>query len=70
MKTFTFNSFKGHWPVGTAAVVCADSREDAAQKLSAALIGMGLDGKITALDMIQFPLHERDTVRILCDGNY
>lgn len=70
MKTFTCNSFKGHWPVGTAAVVCAENWDEAAQKLSAALIGMGLDGKITAQDMIQFPLNERESVRILCDGNY
>ena len=68
MKVWTHNKFKGHWPVGSAAVVIADTREEAGFILNEQLDRMGLP----FCDPDQFeevPL-ENGVVRILWDGDY
>lgn len=42
MQVYVNTRFLGHWPVGTAAVVVAESPERAAQLLEAALDAAGL----------------------------
>jgi hypothetical protein len=68
MRVYTCNNFTGHYPVGTAAVVAAKDRAQAASRLNAELKKAGLPGDRTAKDLIPFTVAE--TVRILCDGNY
>lgn len=68
MNIYTNNSFGGHWPVGTAAVVQAENAEEAAAILNAELERIGLRGDATAGDMI--PLPSGKGVVILNDGNY
>jgi hypothetical protein len=61
--------FRGHWPVGTAAVVTADTPERAAQLLEVALAARGLIQPVKAEDMRMYgPKHE--SVEILLDGDY
>jgi len=68
MKIFTCTGFKGHYPVGTAAVVRAANQAEAADKLNAELISIGLHGGVSPEAMIQFT--NKTDVAILCDGNY
>ena len=68
MKIFTNNTFEGHWPVGSAAVVSAASKKSAAKKLQHVLEKQGLHQEILAEDMIE--LKDSEEVRILCDGSY
>jgi hypothetical protein len=69
LATFTNKTFKGHYPVGAAAVVDAPDAAEAACRLSVALAEHGLPQKIKADDMIPFG-KEGESVCILCDGNY
>lgn len=68
MKIWTNNDFKGIYPVGTAAVVIAETREKAKEYLDPQLKAKRLP-KSNVEDF-----HEMDFmiggVRILCDGNY
>lgn len=66
MEIYTCNNFTGHYPVGVAAVVSAESPKDAAQKLNKKLVEIGLEGDAKAEDMEIF----NEDVVILCDGNY
>ena len=63
---FTCNSFTGHYPVGSAAVVTAETAGEAAEKLNAVLREQGLPGDATANGMKEFD----EGVVILCDGDY
>ncbi len=67
MKVFTCNDFEGHWPVGTAAIIVAETEDEAIGELGQRLLDRGLPG-------IGFSLNELDlsssSVLILCDGNY
>ena len=67
MKVFTCNDFKGYWPVGTAAIIVAETEDEAIGELGQRLLDRGLPG-------IGFSLNELDlsssSVLILCDGNY
>lgn len=71
MKVFTCNSFKGVWPVGTAAVIVAESKETAFSLLSSALSGRGMK---QSPEFTVDEIDELDTsvpsVEILCDGDY
>lgn len=64
-------SFKGHYPVGTAAIVSARNAEDAAKFLTKQLEYHGLkqDNPVEVKDMTRFINHEGH-VLILNDGNY
>ena len=66
MNYYTNTTFKGYYPVGTAAVVHARSRKEAAERLNAELVQIGLPGDVKPEDMLLF----RIGVRILCNGNY
>ena len=63
---WTNTKFEGHWPVGTAAIVEADRREEAAYLLSRELAEQGLPQSVDVADMIPFT----GGVQILCDGDY
>lgn len=69
VKFWTNNYFKGHYPVGSAAVVCAETAEDAALFLERSLAQNGLGQRIDPCGMVEFP-PTNGAVRILVDGNY
>lgn len=68
MKLWTCTDHETHWPVGGGSIVMADTAEQAADLLYAALEKSGLrKGE-------PFTLQEVDTSKpfalVLCDGNY
>lgn len=67
MKIYTCTSFVGHYPVGTAAVVRANSKEEAAHLLEIALTAHSLPQKVAPEQMEELP---KLGVVILADGNY
>lgn len=69
MMTWTINDFKGHYPVGTAAIVTADSLEIAIKLLEDALSARGLTQEIKPEQLVPIVTTTRK-VRILCDGDY
>ena len=77
MRAYVCTNFKGHWPVGTAAVMVANDRGHALRLLTAELDKHGLEpvkadaeGPLT-LDDIEGPLNlAAPGARILLDGNY
>jgi hypothetical protein len=69
MPVYTNNDFIGRWPVGSAAVVAADTPERAAELLSAELARIGLRQTVQASDMTPFDSGQ-ESVAILCDGDY
>lgn len=72
MRVFTNNTFHGHFPVGSAAVVTACDAEDAALLLTAYLAGIGLIQKdaLKADDMIELKHSLTPQIRVLCNGDY
>lgn len=69
MNTYTITGFTGHWPVGTAAVVVAQTAAMAAQALEEALRQQGLPQVIDPAKMERLSTYV-PTIRILNDGNY
>lgn len=69
MKVFTCHNFKGHHPVGTAAVVVAGNAEDAATILTGHLYAIGLPQIIDPKQMDEVAMTGL-YVRVLCDGDY
>jgi len=69
MITWTINNFEGHYPVGVAAVVTADSVEMAIKMLEDALSERGLTQEIKPEQLVPMVTTSRK-VRILCDGDY
>ena len=75
MRVFTCDDFKGHYPVGTAAVVVASDIAEARKLLDAELASRGLpqhDGhpsRPTVPTLTQV-YTSKPRVIILCDGNY
>lgn len=69
MKVFTNNKFEGYYPVGSAAVVIAKDKDDAARLLSDKLFNIGLNPSVTSDSMIEVNIEESHAV-ILVDGNY
>lgn len=69
MKVFINANFRGHYPVGSAAVVVANNAQEAAQQLEEALARQGLAQSIDPKRMIRLPTNT-PTVSILVDGNY
>lgn len=69
MPIFVNTDFLGHFPVGTAALVTAETPERAAQLLEIALAARGLVQLVKAEDM---RLYEptQESVEILLDGDY
>ena len=71
MKVWTITGFKGHWPVGTAAVVVAENKEHAVQSMVDALLFLGLPQEIEPDQLVELNLDtDTPTVRVLCDGDY
>lgn len=73
MKVYTTKDFKGYWPVGSAAVVVADTPElaralflDALAREHPHLYETNVGQEIVFEEL---PIVE-GSVRILCDGNY
>ena len=69
MNVYTCNTFRGHWPVGTAAVVVAQTPEMAAESLEIYLGNNGLAQTIKPEQMERLSTYV-PTIRILNDGNY
>lgn len=69
MKVWTNTKFQGHWPVGTAAVVVADTAEQAAELLNNALICRGLGRTAIAADFEKLPTN-RPIAVVLNNGDY
>ena len=68
MKIWTNKEFTGHYPVGTAAVVIAETAEDAADYLNLFLAEAGL-GECKVTQFIELPFVDGQ-VSILNDGDY
>lgn len=68
MKIWTNNKFEGHYPVGTAAVVVAQSADMAAEYLNLFLAERGLPETLPD-HFVEMP-HQEGQVAILCDGDY
>ncbi len=68
-KIYTCKGFTGHYPVGTSAIVSAESASDAAKLLNIALIAGGLKGDAKPSEMVIFHAN-KESVRVLNDGNY
>lgn len=69
MPTWTITDFKGHWPVGCAAVVTAENTEMACRWLERELAARGLPQQIKPQQLVPVVTSTR-WVRILNDGNY
>lgn len=69
MKVFTSTDFEGFWPVGTAAVIIAESEEDALEALMLKLKEIGLSRQERMPTVQRLPANKRRVV-ILDDGNY
>lgn len=67
MRVFTCNDFTGFYPVGTAAVIVADTEEAARGMLDEVLADKGLKPDPYTLVEIDVCCFQ---VSILCDGNY
>ena len=70
MKIFTCNDFKGHYPVGSAAVIVANNKTDAFIMLLERLLEYGLiQDEVNPPTLTEIDPLERG-VTILDDGNY
>ena len=69
MKVYLCNDFSGHYPVGSAAVICAKDKDESIKILEAELYSIGLTQKITP-DMLNVFNTLRAGCEILVDGDY
>jgi len=69
MKVYTCTTFKGHFPVGTAAVVVAKGRRIARTRLSKVLKVQELSG-LSGKDRLEELKLDSPGVYILADGNF
>lgn len=69
MNVYINNSFTGHWPVGTAAVVVAQNSVMAAEMLEEELKKQDLSQKIDPKAMERLSTY-RPSVTILNNGDY
>jgi hypothetical protein len=68
VKVFYNREFRGHFPVGTSAVVVAYDAYDAAERLAAELRDIGLGQCVATSDMIE--LEMKPQVVVLQNGDY
>lgn len=69
MRVWACISFKGHWPVGTAAVVVAKNKRQAQRVLEKKLTEVHLSQKVPLGDIFEVDLDSPHAL-ILRDGNY
>ena len=69
MKVWTNDKFTGFYPVGTAAVVVAESAKAAAALLNEKLREIGLPESANWRQFKVLPIN-KPFVRIICDGDY
>lgn len=71
MKVFYSTSFKGHNPVGTAAIIIAPSKDWALATLRTKLdlLEIKQDRELTLDDIVEVDTHN-GSVNVLQDGNY
>ena len=69
MNIYTYTDFKGHWPVGVAAVMVAENRDQAVELLEKRLNRIGLAQTIDSKKVILVSTSSPH-VLILNDGNY
>lgn len=69
MKLYICDNFKGHWPVGVAAVIVADNQIHAAQLLENVLAEVGLKQDINKSQLAEIDLTQHGAY-ILNDGDY
>ncbi len=69
VKVWTNTKFDGHWPVGVAAVVVADTAIQAATLLNDELQKRGLKRTAQAEQFARVPT-SRPLAVVLSDGNY
>ena len=69
MKIYTNNKFKGVYPIGTAAVIVANDKYEAARLLSDALFDTGIPDDNTIDGMIEIDISSPNAI-ILCNGDY
>jgi hypothetical protein len=69
MQVWLNSRFKGHYQVGTAAVVVAETVEDAADILNDSLEACGLPRPATADQFVRLKINKPLAV-VLADGNY
>lgn len=68
MKVFTAN-FRGHYPVGSAAVIVAKNHSRAVVLLLNELEKQGLAQTLEDITVVALPI-DKEGVAILVDGNY
>lgn len=69
MKVWTCNTFAGHWPVGTAAVIVAPTELEALHLLDEAIQAQGLK-PLREHDKLVELSTDSQRVSILCNGDY
>ena len=69
MNIYTSTDFKGHWPVGVAAVVIAKDKRQAVRLLKASLKEVGLEQEIFAKNLDLISADDPKAI-LLCDGTY
>lgn len=68
MRVYTCTDFKGHYPVGSAAVVVARNGVEAEKQLREVLREEGL-GDDESLTMVRLNVSKKNVV-VLCNGDY
>ena len=69
MRVFTCDSFTGHYPVGTAAIIVANNTAEGARLLNEELKARGLPGNVQLGQLNEVDVRH-ECVDILCDGDY
>lgn len=69
MNVYTHTKFSGHYPIGTAAVVVAENKRQAAKLLSTELAKRGLPQEID-LRHLERLFTTKNCVVVLRDGDY
>lgn len=69
LKVFVSNDFKGFYPVGTSAVIVAESYEQARELLIAEMQAKGLKDSVHLFTLVEVDANNSHAI-ILQDGNY
>ncbi len=69
MNIYTSTDFRGHWPVGVAAIIVAKDKRQGVRLLEADLKKRGLEQKVSAKDLVLIST-DLPQVLVLNDGEY